>query len=91
MSDEEDINVTHIPVSAWTLLPPAADACQECGAHHEPDDPHNPQSLYWQTKRNIAGEPMPTWEEALEHCPPEVYAAWYSALRERGVDVKPKT
>lgn len=71
----------------WALLPPPADACQVCADRHVPWAPHNPESLYWQTARRIAGEPMPTWEEALAHVSDELYAAWREELAKRGVDV----
>jgi hypothetical protein len=65
-----------------SLLPPAADACQECAVKHGPDEPHDPQSLFWQTKRNLEGLPPATWEDALAHCPPEVKEAWKRVLKD---------
>lgn len=69
------------------LLPPAADACQVCAAKHEPHEPHNAQSLYWATARAMAGEPSPTWEDALAHVEEPLRSAWVKGLRERGVEV----
>ena len=86
MTDEP--KVTHVPMSAWTLLPPAPDACQVCAAHHEPHEPHNPDSIYWRTARNIANEPMPTWGEALAHVEEPLRSTWVKLLGERGVDVE---
>lgn len=83
--------VTHVPVSAWTLVPPAPGACQTCGADHDPREPHNPESLYWQTKRNIEGEPPPTWADALAHVEDPLRQAWVAALAERGVTVEGET
>lgn len=79
--------VTIMPKSAWKLLGPGPGRCQVCAVDHAPEQPHNPQSLFWRTARNIADEPSPTWEDALEHCPPEVREAWVAALAERGVMV----
>lgn len=76
-----------MPMSAWKLFPPAPEDCQECARHHEPDQPHDPQSLYWRTKRNIEGRSAPTWKEAMEHCSPEMKAAWVEALAEKGMTV----
>src|SRR4051794_40820857 len=64
------------------LLPPAGDHCSECGTKHHPDEPHNPESLYWQTKRSLAGLPPATWEDALAHCPPEVLEPWERKLKD---------
>jgi hypothetical protein len=80
--------IVHVPREAWQLMPPAPGACQECGVLHAPEQPHNPDSLYWQTKRWQNHEPLPTWEDALRHCPPDVRAAWVEALREHGIDVE---
>jgi hypothetical protein len=81
------LNVTHVPMSAWTLLPPAEGACPVCATKHAPEEPHNPDSLHWQTARTIAGAPMPTWADALEHVEEPLRAAWVEALAERGVVV----
>lgn len=78
-------------VKTMTLLPPAPDACQECAVKHPPEQPHNPQSLYWATKRKMESKPPPTWEIALEHCPQDVYDLWVDALATKhGVKVKPR-
>lgn len=84
---ENEVPVTHVPASAWTLLPPAPDACQVCARRHDANEPHDAQSLYWATKRAMEGKPAPTWAEALEHVEPDVRAAWVTALGEHGVTV----
>lgn len=75
------------PRGKLVLLPPAPDRCQVCATRHGPAEPHNPTSLYWQMARSLAGEPPPTWEEALTHCTPEVRADWVARLRQAGVEV----
>jgi hypothetical protein len=50
-----------------TLMPPAKDRCQTCAADHKPEEPHNPQSLYWGVARQMQKLPPPTWEDALAH------------------------
>lgn len=80
----EDFVVQEMPMSAWKLLPPAADACQVCATKHEPEQPHNAQSLYWQTKRHIEGQPPATWMEAMAHCAPEVQEHWKRKLTRLG-------
>lgn len=72
---------------SMTLLPPAPDACQVCAVKHPPDQPHNPQSLYWATARTMEGKSQPTWELAMAHCTHAVQEQWATALAERGVDV----
>jgi hypothetical protein len=82
---DKDPNVKVMPM---TLLPPKKGACQECGSEHPPEFPHNPESLYWHTKRRLKGEEPPTWNDALAHCAPEIREAWVAALRERGIDIR---
>ena len=69
------------------LLPPAPDCCQVCAHKHSPEEPHNAQSFYWATARSMERRPAPTWNEALEHCTPEMRAAWSEQLALRGVDL----
>lgn len=77
-------------MARWTLLPPAPDACQVCAGRHAPEEPHNPQSLYWATARSMQGLPSPTWEDALEHVDDGMHAHWRAALGERGVVIRPR-
>jgi hypothetical protein len=69
------------------LLPPAPHLCQTCAVAHEPDAPHNAQSLFYQTKFNMENGRAPTWLDALDHCPEPVKTAWRSTLIAMGVDV----
>lgn len=84
--------MTHqvMPVSNWTLMPAAPDACQVCAANHTPEEPHNPDSLYWQTARHIAGEDPPTWELALAHVEEPLRQGWVDELAKHGIVVAPK-
>lgn len=70
-----------------TMLPPAPDKCQECAADHQPEEPHNQGSLYYQMAFHAKHGRYPTWKDALEHCGKETQRAWKKALRERGVKV----
>jgi hypothetical protein len=93
MTDEEipgvaEPKVTHVPMSAWTLVAPAPGACEVCAVAHDPAEPHNPESLYWSAKRQIEGKPAPTWADALAHVEDPLRQAWVDALAERGVTVE---
>ena len=67
------------------LLPCAPDVCQECAVKHEPEMPHNQQSLYYQYKFYHQNGRWPTWEDALAHCPNDVKDVWKNALRNEGI------
>lgn len=65
---------------AWGVLPPPADHCQICGHKHEPELPHNAQSIYYQMIfANVAGRAV-TWADALAHCNDAMRALWRDAL-----------
>lgn len=88
---DENPRVTEIPFSAFQLLPPAEGVCPACAKDHDPEDPHDRQSLHYQYWFRLneakAGreERWPTWDDAMAHCAPEVQDLWREALRERGV------
>lgn len=69
------------------LLPCKPGVCQECAVDHEPEMPHNQQSLYYQYKFYQQNGRWPTWEDAMAHCSPELQAWWKKELRERGVSI----
>lgn len=67
------------------LVPPAPDVCQQCAVDHEPEIPHNPQSVYYQFWFRRQRGRWPNWGDAMAHCAPEVQGVWREALAERGV------
>lgn len=70
------------------LRPPMKDGqCPECAVVHDPDMPHNQQSLFYQYSFMEKNGRWPTWADALAHCSPEMKAQWTAALAEKGVTV----
>jgi hypothetical protein len=69
------------------VLPPRPDLCQVCAGKHEPGEPHNPQSLYYQMTFNMQHGRGPNWVDAMAHCDERVKKLWREALVEMGVDV----
>lgn len=79
--------------AAWApvpLLPPPPDACQVCERKHEPNLPHDAQSVYWHVRRQMDGEPPPTWDDALAHVSDEMHLALCVELLKHGVTVAPR-
>lgn len=75
--------------AAWTVMPPPADCCQICAHKHAPDQPHNAQSLYYQTTfAGMIGR-TPTWADALAHCADDVRTFWEKELRRMKVWSEP--
>jgi hypothetical protein len=72
----------------WTLLPAAPGTCPECAVAHDPNQPHNRDSLFYQTKFGIEHGRGPTWADAMEHCNEEIKERWTHALESRGINVK---
>jgi len=74
--------MTNTKTNTFQPLPPPPEACSTCAIEHEATSPHNPQSLYWQTKRRLEGLPAPTWEDALAHVTGAEREAWESQLKD---------
>jgi len=70
--------------SSFKVLPPKKDHCQICAVKHDPAEPHNAQSLYYQTLfQSMIGRPA-TWADAAAHCSPEVQFKWKHHLGQLG-------
>lgn len=78
--------------ATWMLMPvdTSDGKCSQCAVLHEPDQPHNQQSLAYQYTFYAEHGRWPTWEDAMAHCTDEVYELWRAALAEHGVEVKPR-
>jgi len=63
------------------LLPPQPGTCPECAVVHEPEMPHDKQSLYYQTQFYLRHGRWPTWEDAVAHCSDEMKWLWREELR----------
>lgn len=61
--------------------------CAECAVVHDPAQPHNQESLFWQYQFREKHGRWPTWADALAHCSKEVKAFWVKALAELGIKV----
>lgn len=74
-------------LGGFMLLPPEPGLCKECAVKHDPSQPHNRQSLYYQYHFYGEHGRWPTWADAMAHCSDAVQSQWKAALAERGVDV----
>ena len=61
--------------------------CPMCAVKHDPEQPHNRDSLTFQYKFYDEHGRWPTWADAMEHCSEEVKAYWKAALKARGVEI----
>lgn len=72
----------------FQIMPAPNGTCAECAKDHDPDHPHNAQSLHYQYVFYGREGRWPTWKDAMAHCSPEMQAAWTEALEDAGVDVE---
>jgi hypothetical protein len=86
--DLESGRETHA-AGSWNVMPPPADRCQICAAKHDPEQPHNAQSIYYQVTFNGMLGRAPTWADAIAHCSDDLRRKWEEALRARGAWSEP--
>ncbi|QDT94807.1 hypothetical protein [Gimesia aquarii] len=66
------------------LLPPKEGTCPVCAVDHEPEMPHNQQSLYYQYRFKLVRGRWPTWADAIAHCDDEMRVYWKEQLVKLG-------
>ncbi|HIV19452.1 MAG TPA: hypothetical protein IAC82_09155 [Candidatus Merdivicinus intestinigallinarum] len=62
--------------------------CPMCAVKHDPQMPHNRDSLTYQYKFFDEYGRWPTWADAMAHCSAEVQKIWREELEKRGVKVE---
>lgn len=70
------------------MLSPPQECCQICAVKHDPGQPHNAQSFYYQMAFYTDHGRWPTWKDAMEHCTEDVRENWTTQLVALGVDVE---
>ena len=71
------------------LMPPRPGLCAVCAGNHQPEEPHNAQSLYWGVAFKADTGRAPTWADAIAHCSEPVQAAWKAELKKRKAWTQP--
>ena len=64
------------------LLPAAPGTCPECATEHDPEFPHNLQSLYYKMWFYQENGRFPTMDDSLSHCSEEIKSAWMEVFAE---------
>lgn len=84
-----------IPVEdgGFRMLPGAPGTCEWCYIKHDPDQPHNQQSLPYQMKFKAIKGRYPTWSDAMAHCTPEIQERWrvgiIKEMKAHGLEIPP--
>lgn len=71
------------------LLPPPEGHCRICAVKHEPELPHNAQSLFYQMRFRMRYGRDGTWADALAHCTPKMQAFWKKGIQLKGAWTQP--
>ncbi len=69
------------------ILPPKSGACPYCASVHDPAEPHNKNSLYYQHRFHADNGRYPTWADAMKHCSEITKAHFRAELAKRGITV----
>lgn len=59
--------------------------CRVCGCRHDPDQPHNVNSIYYRMAFYLKHGRMPTIADAIKHCPAVIKQEALQALKLRGI------
>lgn len=70
------------------LMPPAPGKCPICAVEHNPEWPHDKNSLYYQIRFHSEHGRYPTWQDAMAHCPGDIKRDCIDALKEHAASVK---
>lgn len=80
-------------MKGWKSLNVPEGTCEQCATKHDPEQPHNQQSLVYQYNFYDKNGLWPKWEDAMAHCSDDVKKFWREKLKELGVkeyqDIKP--
>ena len=68
------------------LLVPGRGVCPTCAAAHRADMPHDADSFYYIAVFRRRHGRLPTWEDAMAHCPEPVKTRTRQALKARGIE-----
>ncbi len=73
------------------IIPPVPGACRICATKHDPAEPHDRDSLYYQNWFHRKYKRFPTWKDAMAHCSELTKAVFQAELAKRGVNVEETT
>jgi len=75
-------------IGSFAMLPAPPDTCQECAVKHNPNMPHDRNSLFYQYKFYNEHGRWPTWDDAMAHCSEGMKVIWRKELRKLGVEIR---
>lgn len=73
-------NIKVIEAKSMNLLPARTGTCVQCASVHPPHLAHNAESLFYQTRFQMAHGRWPTWADACAHLEPQQRDEWREAM-----------
>ncbi len=77
------------PQGTMMLLPPKEGTCRICAVKHEPEMPHNAQSLFYGMRFKMRYGRDGTWADAMAHCSEQMQQHWIGELTKAGYYTEP--
>lgn len=67
------------------LIPPVPGSCLACAGKHDPKEPHDKNSLYYQNGFYRKYKRFPSWDDAMSHCTDQCKQRFRKQLQMRGI------
>ena len=67
------------------VVPTSPGSCPICATRHDPQEPHDRDSLYYQNWFRKRYKRFPTWEDAMSHCDEKTKRGYIRKLARRGI------
>ena len=83
------MEIINQPQGSMKLLPPPEGHCRICAVDHQPEMPHNAQSIFYGMRFKMRYGRDGTWADAIAHCDIDMRLHWEKHLRELGAWSEP--
>lgn len=70
------------------VVPPSPGSCPICATKHDPKEPHDRDSLYYQNWFRKRHKRFPTWTDAMAHCSEHTKKDFKKRLARRGIIIE---
>lgn len=70
------------------VVAPVPGSCPICATRHDPKEPHDRDSLYYQNYFRKKHKRFPTWDDAMSHCKESVKKDFKKKLARRGIIIE---
>lgn len=88
MHPPEGTSENAMVLDGWSeihIIAPTPGTCPVCATKHDPQAPHDKESLYYVSQFFRKNKRLPSWEDAMSHCTEPVKAEFRKKLAKRGI------